>query len=85
MDYYIIYDIRIQYETHFNIRIQDIQGIEHMLETLYHYLISIIRMLMNPYITINTCKMAIKAITTFNGSYCLLIITTFKGSYCQRK
>ena len=33
-----------------------------MLETLYHYLISIIRILMNPYISINTCKMAIKAI-----------------------
>ena len=29
MDYYIIYDIRIQYETHFNIRIQDIQHITH--------------------------------------------------------
>ena len=31
----------------------------------------------------NACEMAIKAITTFNGSYCSLTITTFDGSYCS--
>ena len=55
MDYYIIYDIRIQYETHFNIRIQCKLYIKHSIHPwyiLHAYKMAIKNLHINPYIHI---------------------------------